>query len=84
MTELITGAGWVGVLTFCLGIYRITNGRLSRKMEREDCNMHRESIHLEMNSLEKHVDGKVELLDKNNERRIDDLKKFIKNGNSDV
>ena len=69
MNEIVQGAGWIGVLTFCLGIYKLTNGRLSRKVDRPECHNAQDGIKQRIGDMERHVDD-----------RIEDLKEFIKNG----
>ena len=69
MNEIIQGVGWIGVLTFCLGIYQLTNGRLSSKVDRPECHIAQEGIKQRLDDFEKH-----------SQQRFTDLKEFIKNG----
>ena len=69
MNEIIQGVGWIGVLTFCLGIYKLTNGRLSSKVDRPECHIAQEGVKQRLDDFEKH-----------SQQRFTDLKEFIKNG----
>lgn len=66
----------IGILTFCLGIYRITNGRmieLSKRIDKAvkqpECHSAQEAIRGEIKTLSEHIDT-----------RFDDLKDTVLNG----
>ena len=64
------GSLGIGLLSFCFGMYRITNGRLSSKVGRDACHTAQKSVHKRIDDLDKHLDT-----------RFDDIKCFIeKNG----
>ena len=67
--EISQGLGWAGLLTFCLAMVRMMNGRLKNKVSRFECHTAQEGTSKRIDSLEKHMDDK-----------FDWLKDFIKNG----
>ncbi len=75
--NIINGIGWIGLLTFCLGIYKICNGRLTsiadkidKKVYRGECHQAQDAIKERIDTLEVHIG-----------ERFDDLKDtVIKNG----
>jgi hypothetical protein len=68
----IIGFFGFGILTFCFGIYRITNGRMIEITRRLNHKVEAESCHRAQDSLKEHIDTRVE-----------DLKTFMKNGNKE-
>ena len=66
----VIGALAIGILTFCLGIYRITNGRMIAITEKLEDRVQREECHMAQKTTLNHFD-----------KRFDDLKDYIgKNG----
>lgn len=64
----------IGVLTFLLGLYKITNGRMKNV---EQNKVSRDSCHEAQNGVKQRIDD----LDKHLSERFEDLKDFmIKNG----
>ena len=63
------GVFGIGILTFCLGIYRITNGRMLDITDRLNGMVNQKECHFAQDKLIKHIDDKHK-----------DLKDFISNG----
>ena len=69
--EISQGLGWAGLLTFCLAMVRMMNGRLKNKVSREVCHQAQEGVKQRIDDFQKHMDN-----------RLDDVKDLIKkNGN---
>ena len=67
IVDALIGAG---ILTFCLGLYKLANGRLAKKVNQDTCKANVDGIH---ELLKGHVDHM--------DKRFDDLKDTIeKNG----
>ena len=66
MTDALVGLAIAG---FCLGIYKIANGRLSKKVSQDTCKANISGMNNLLNEHKDHMDT-----------RFDDLKEFIKNG----
>ena len=71
MTHYIVAAGQLIILGgFCLGLYKISNGHLKNKVSKGEC-------HTAQDGVKQRIDD----MDKNINRRFDDLKDVIlKNG----
>ena len=69
--HLLVDAGLTcGVLTFCLAMYKATNGRIDKKVNKEECHIAHKAMEQRLEQTERHIDT-----------RFDDLKDFInKNG----
>lgn len=68
MKEYIAPAIQLAILGgFCLGLYRIANGNLKKKMDKSECHQAQEGIKQRIDDLSQHIDT-----------RIDDLKDYIK------
>ena len=68
--EVSQGLGWLGILTFCLAMVRMLNGKLSSKVSRHECHAAQEGTKQRIDDLKEHLDD-----------RFEDMKTFIKNGN---
>ena len=66
--EFIQPLSLIGLVFICLGLVRMMNGRLKGKVSRNECHTAQEA-----------VKDKIDTLDKNMNRRFDDLKDFIGN-----
>ena len=65
--EIVVAAGQLLILSgFCLGIYKIANGRLSKKVSQDTCKANVDGIHALLKEHAKHIDI-----------RFDDLKDTI-------
>ena len=64
--DVVTGLTSVGVLTVCLGLYKVANGQLAKKVSRDACHTAQEGIHRRIDDFQAHIDN-----------RIDDLKDTI-------
>ena len=69
---LINGFYAIGVLTFCFGVLRYSNGRLSKKVDRETCHTAQKAVNKRIDDFEEHF-----------HQRIDDLKDLIKKNGRD-
>jgi len=70
MEGIVEGLTAIGMLGICFGLYRIANGRLKSKVNRDACHTAQSAVRERIDILEKHLD-----------QRLDDLKDFIeKNG----
>ena len=68
MSPYVVAAGQVlTVGLFCLGLYRISNGHLKNKVSKSECH-----------GAQAGIKQRIDDLDKNINRRFDDLKDFIK------
>lgn len=64
------GIGWSAILVFAFGMFRMTNGRLNGKVDKDSCHSAQDSIKDKIEQSEKHMDT-----------RMDDIKDLIiKNG----
>lgn len=66
MTDAFVGLAICG---FLLGLYRIANGRLAKKVSQDTCKANVSGIHKLIKEHSAHLD-----------KRFDDLKEFIQNG----
>ena len=67
MTEYVQPVSYAFLVILCFSLVRMMNGRLKNKVTRGEC-------HQAQNSIKDKIDD----LDKNINRRFDDLKDFIK------
>lgn len=71
--DIVNGLTSIGVLTICLGLYRVSNGRLASVERKVDSNVEKKvdtkECHYAQDNIKAHIDT-----------RIEDLKEFIKNG----
>ena len=56
---------------FCLGIYKIANGRLKEKVSGNECHTAQKAIRDKIDTLDRHLTSHIDT-------RIDDLKDYIK------
>ena len=71
----------IGLLTFCLGLYRIANGKLKDKVDRTACHTAQQGIKDTICSSEKHMKDRINSFERNISERIQDLKDtVIENG----
>ena len=73
MTDALVGLAIAG---FCLGIYKIANGRLAKKVSQDTCKANVDGIHKLFKEHKEHIDTRFDGI----HTRFDDLKKLIKNG----
>lgn len=66
MTDAYVGLAICG---FLLGLYKIANGRLAKKVSQDTCRANISGMHKLFKEHSSHID-----------QRFDDLKEFIKNG----
>ena len=75
--DMIQGIGWIGLLTFCLGIYKICNGRLTSIADKIDEKVSKGACHQAQDAIKERIDTLEDHLGE----RFDDLKDtVIKNG----
>ena len=81
MTEL---QGWIQVITvggFCLGLYKIANGRLNKKVNRDTCHAHVDGLKAMIVNLESKVDdNKKDLTTYISDVKNDTLELLRRNG----
>lgn len=70
----VSGGGWVGVLVFCFGVYRLTNGRMTRL---EESAIKRVDCHLAQASIKEDVSNRIGDMQTHVDQRFDDLKQFF-------
>ena len=66
--EIAQGFFGIGVLGICYGLYKVANGRLSKKVNKDACHIAQGAIRRRIDDLEKHVDDRFDLLGKDIER----------------
>ena len=58
-----------GMLTICLGLFKVANGRLSRKVSEDTCNANVENMNKRFDDIKEYMN-----------ERFNDLKETVKNG----
>ena len=67
----------LGIVSFCLGLYRLANGKMKEKIDRTACHSAMNGIREIGKNDRRHINNRFDGV----EKRIDDLKDFfIKNG----
>lgn len=62
----IIGGSVIGVFgSFCIAMYKITNGRLikelDRKVDRDACHMAQKGVHKRIDDLDRHITEKLDM-----------------------
>ena len=63
---IITGAGWLGFLTYANNMLKMVNGKQDQKVDRHECHTAQEAFRQRFDDFEKHMDT-----------RFKDLKEFF-------
>jgi len=83
---LVNGLTGIGILTFCFGMYKLTNGRLTSKVNRDECKNIHAVTDRRFNDFKTFVSEKIEDTKEHFDIKIENLKEFIKkeNGNGKI
>jgi len=69
MIEYVQPVSILALTGVCISLVRMLNGKLKEKVSRNECHSAQDSIKQNINALDKNIN-----------RRFDDLKDFIRNG----
>lgn len=69
MNTLYSGITAGTILLFCLGLYKLANGKLKEKVSRHECHSAQRAIGQRIDDVKDHIDT-----------RFEDMKDFIRNG----